>query len=1142
MDVRLAFLCLLVFLPLAVNDFFMIRAWQAEKIEAAQEELLRLAKSAARENSALISATKDLLTALSRVGDIRDGDNSACSATLRQVAGQFDRYTIFFKSDLNGRVVCSSSPLQTPLDVSNTQNVSRAMRTKEFAIGPPKIGLVSGKPIMGFSLPMLDDRGQLTGLVNTGLSLDWLEGFLADLNPSQKFHMILFDGEGRVLASLPRDSITGERSSAPAGLRRLALLTQEGVGETAGADGQTIFCGFTRVKSVPGTLFFGAYMSKETVLGDLREDRLRRYALYGLVILISLTVAWLAARFFVLKWVRGLLVHARRLAEGDLGSNSGLPHDNSDMGGLAKALDHMAAKIAGRDEALRESHRNILGLINAIGESVLLLDAEGKILAVNHVGAARLGTTVEKLLRQETEDAAPSELFQKRQKIIAQARLSRGPVSLVDEFGGRIYETVLYPILDEQGEMDKAAVFAQDVTERVRAEESLLQSQKSLAKSQDMARLGNWSWDVESNRVVWSRALYRLLEVNPEDLPETYETLLSLVHPEDREMVKRALSESIFEEKGADIEHRMLKPFGGELFVHTLTDVIYQDFNDPAGLVGTVQDITAWKIAERKLRDSEARTRAIVDAAAEGIITIDQAGVVESFNRAAEAIFGYAAAEVVGRKVNLLMPEPHRTRHDDYIAGYLRTGVKKIIGQGLEVEGVRKDGTTFPLDLSVSEVVLGNGRIFTGLLRDISDRKTAEAALKKSRASLAKAQEIARLGNWDWDLETGAVYWSDEIYRLFGLSPEDFKSDFNAYLAAVHPRDREAVKDKIRQALKQGGSYTIEHRIIHADGEVRFASGHGETIPGPDGRLVRLVGTVQDITERKAAERELRIKESAIQSSINAIVLAGLDGPVTFVNHAMLEMWGLENPGEILGRPLESLFAENEAVSIRQEVLKEGAWFGERTARRDDGVVFQVQVSASLVTEDQGEPICLMAGMVDITEQKKAEELLRIQAVYDSLTGLYNRRRFMEVLEVQIKEARRHGLELAVCICDLDHFKSVNDAHGHRAGDEVLAGFGRLLRQALRAEDAAGRYGGEEFALVLPHSGRDQAEVVLERIRKKLEQTPFTSPDGASFSVTASFGLAQFRPRDDNETTLLDRADEALYRAKKNGRNRIETE
>jgi PAS domain S-box-containing protein len=154
---------------------------------------------------------------------------------------------------------------------------------------------------------------------------------------------------------------------------------------------------------------------------------------------------------------------------------------------------------------------------------------------------------------------------------------------------------------------------------------------------------------------------------------------------------------------------------------------------------GIVRDITERKRAEQELRRAEERMRSVVDHVVDGIITIDDLGNIESFNPAAEKLFGFVQAEVIGRNVKMLMPQPYHGEHDGYIANYVRTGVPKIIGTGREVIGQRKNGTTFPMELAVSEFHIGERRFFTGIVRDITERKRLEVELHDRLQQLAEA-------------------------------------------------------------------------------------------------------------------------------------------------------------------------------------------------------------------------------------------------------------------------------------------------------------------------------------------------------------------------------------------------------------------
>jgi two-component system sensor kinase FixL len=176
----------------------------------------------------------------------------------------------------------------------------------------------------------------------------------------------------------------------------------------------------------------------------------------------------------------------------------------------------------------------------------------------------------------------------------------------------------------------------------------------------------------------------------------------------------------------------------------------FQAFKDADGklhrLVGANIDITARKVMEESLRESEARAHAVLNAAVDAIITIDHLGVIESVNQATERLFGYTEVELVGENVRILMPPPYEDEHDEYLRHYLATGEKRIIGIGREVQARRKDGSVFPVDLAVSEVNLVGRRLFTGIVRDLTEHKLAEKKLGAHRDELAHVLRLNTMG------------------------------------------------------------------------------------------------------------------------------------------------------------------------------------------------------------------------------------------------------------------------------------------------------------------------------------------------------------------------------------------------------------
>jgi PAS domain S-box-containing protein len=276
--------------------------------------------------------------------------------------------------------------------------------------------------------------------------------------------------------------------------------------------------------------------------------------------------------------------------------------------------------------------------------------------------------------------------------------------------------------------------------ERKRAEEELKKGQTKLAEAQRIARVGSWEWDVATDHVTWSDEMYRIFGLAPEEFEATIQGLLDLVHPDDREPCRLTIELSLRTGEQFGFDHRIVRADGSVAVLHSQGTVHRNDQGAVIAMTGTGQDVTDRTRIEQALRQSESRTRSIIDSANDAFIAIDPAGTITDWNPQAEAIFGWTREQAVGRSLaETIIPERFREVHIEGMHRFVRTGEGPLLNRRLELTALHQDGHHFPVELTVSPIRLGRSYMFSAFIRDITERKQAEEALAH------KTEELTRM-------------------------------------------------------------------------------------------------------------------------------------------------------------------------------------------------------------------------------------------------------------------------------------------------------------------------------------------------------------------------------------------------------------
>src|ERR1700745_1565423 len=421
---------------------------------------------------------------------------------------------------------------------------------------------------------------------------------------------------------------------------------------------------------------------------------------------------------------------------------------------------------------------------------------------------------------------------------------------------------------DDSGNLEYMGVVT-DITERKRAEEerqalsrNLQESKARLEEAQRVAHMGHYYWDLIANRVTWSDELYRIYGLTPQEGPIDMAMVSEMIHPDDREHVFRAAEESVRSGVHSEAEHRVVRPAGEVRTVQGLGTVKRDASGRAYEMFGTVQDITERKRAEeerqllyRDLQESKASLEEAQRIAHVGSWVWDLEKNHVTYSDEYYRIFGLTPTKApidIATVREMIHPEDR-----EYVFRIAEEAIRAGERADCEHRIVRPDGEIRIVHSlgDLKKDASGRPHQMFGVRQDVTDRKRAEEALRRSQFYLSEGERLAHLGSWAFN--DSGHYWSDELYKIYGLDPQNGAPTVEQYLALVHPQDRASMAETIKIMQEQHCGHDLIERIVRPDGQLRYV--RAVAVPVVEqGGLKGVVGTTMDVTEQELLTQELR--------------------------------------------------------------------------------------------------------------------------------------------------------------------------------------------------------------------------------------------------------------------------------------------
>ena len=653
------------------------------------------------------------------------------------------------------------------------------------------------------------------------------------------------------------------------------------------------------------------------------------------------------------------------------------------------------------EAALRTSEERFRTVFEAGGAGIMVSDSNWRYVRVNKAFCDLLGYSAEEIIGRTPLDLShPDDRAATREAMRALATGASTGVLREKRYlrkdGSTLWAFACSAVAKDGATGERYQIgIVQDITERKHAEEALAESEMRYRHLFEQFPLGIQIFGQNGERLFTNDAFADLVGyASAQDVAAAPHGTFTPTADRGR-LLPRLAQLSSRSLDTAPEEILFLHRSGTEVPVHAFTRKVM--WAGAEAVQRTYVDLTERKLAEAALRTSEERFRTVFEASGAGMVICGMDARFQHVNKAFCDLLGYREDEIVGRSILDVTHPDDRDETADTME-LLKAGAQTR--RIREKRYMRKDGSTVWVIVCV--VVVRHDTTgepyHIGIIQDITERKRAEEALAESTARLVNAQRIARIGDWERDFASERLVWSDEVYRIVGVERGNIQPNYRWFREQIiHPDDRALVTGRVRHSLATGEPYSLDHRIVRPDGEVRIVHEEGEVTLGPDGEPVRFAGTVQDVTELRQAKQALEASEARFRGVFEAggaaLILSDRDGRMYEFNRAFADFLGYDEDELRSIRLYELMHPDDVASSKKQrEAVFSGEierYQAERRYLRKDGAEVWASVNVTGMPHSGNEPPILIGILQDITQRKRSEAALAEKSeLLDLMRGL----------------------------------------------------------------------------------------------------------------------------------------------------------